>query len=72
VLILGSGNQNAITSAGMFGLTDLLGVLGARESEDTQALAVPSAQSERAPSFRAHFGSKEGYPFVIILIISER
>jgi hypothetical protein len=40
VLILEAENQNAITSERMFGRTGLLDVLGARESEDTQALAA--------------------------------
>jgi hypothetical protein len=43
--MLGSENQNVIASAGMFDRTDLLRMLGARESEDSQALAMPSAQS---------------------------
>jgi hypothetical protein len=39
-----AGEPNAIASARMFGRTDLLGVLGAREVEIRGPLAVPSAQ----------------------------
>lgn len=40
-----AGEPNAIASARMFGRTDLLGVLGAREGEVEGPLTVPSAQS---------------------------
>jgi ankyrin repeat protein len=40
-----AGEPNAIASARVFGRTDLLGVLGAREGEVEDTLAVPSAQS---------------------------
>lgn len=40
-----AGEPNAIASARVFGRTDLLGVLGAREGEVEDTLVVPSAQS---------------------------
>jgi uncharacterized protein len=40
-----AGEPSAITTARMFGRTDLLGVLGAHEVEIKGPLAVPSAQS---------------------------
>lgn len=40
-----AGEPNAIRCARMFGRTDLLGVLGANESEIRGPLAAPSAQS---------------------------
>ncbi len=40
-----AGEPNAIASARMFGRTDLLGSLGAREGELEDTPAVPSGQS---------------------------
>ena len=40
-----AGEPNAIASARVFGRTDLLGVLGAREGKVEDTLTVPSAQS---------------------------